>query len=160
MRILAIDPGFERLGIAVIERDRKTHKEKLIHSECFKTKSSLPFPERLALLGARVKEVISQFEPEALAIETLFFTTNQKTAMRVAEARGVIIYEAIRSGLSIAEFTPLEIKVAITSYGKADKTQMMRMVRKLIVLAHKTVSDDELDAIAIGLTYFARGGGK
>lgn len=158
MKVLAIDPGFERLGIAVIEKT--LGQEKILHSECFKTKSSLPFSLRLALLGGRVKKIINDFKPGALAIETLFFSTNQKTVMRVAEARGVIIYEAKRSGLRVSEFTPLEVKVAITSYGKADKIQIMSMVRKLISVPKKTVSDDELDAVAIGLTYFARGGGR
>ena len=155
MRIISIDPGFERLGIAVLERDSKSRKEKLIHSECFKTKSSLPFNERLVLLGERVREIIKEFSPEALSIETLFFTTNQKTAMRVSEARGVIIYEGARADLAIHEYTPLQIKVAVTGYGKATKSQVNDMVGKLISIPNKISSDDEMDAIACGLTCLA-----
>jgi len=155
MRVLAIDPGFERLGIAVLERDKKTRKEILVHSECFKTKPSLPFSERLSLLGSRVREVIGKFEPEALAIETLFFTANQKTAMKVSEARGVVIYEASLAGLKIHEYTPLQIKVAVTGYGKATKNQVNDMVGKLIAVPKKISSDDEMDSIACGITCLA-----
>ena len=155
MRVLAIDPGFERIGIAVIERDEKTRKEKLIHSECFKTKSALPFPERLSLIGGKIGETIKEFEPDALAIEKLYFETNQKTAMGVSEARGVMVYEAARKGLPVYEYTPLEIKVAVTGYGKATKEQVGGMVGKLIALPQKISSDDEMDSIACGLTCLA-----
>ncbi len=154
-RVLAIDPGFERVGIAVIERDPKTRKEKLIHSECFKTSNSLLFPERLILIGGKIRSAIGKFSPDALAIEKLYFEKNTKTAMGVSEARGVIVYEAARAGLAIHEYTPLQIKVAVTSYGKATKEQVNNMVGKLIVLPKKISSDDEMDAIACGLTCLA-----
>ncbi len=152
MRIIAIDPGYERLGIAVIE---KTKKEELIFSECFKTKASLPFFDRLELIGREVALVIEKFSPEALAIENLFIETNQKTAMRVAEVRGAILYQARILGLEIYEYTPLQVKVATTGYGKATKTQVMSMVKKLVSGAESVKQDDEVDAIAIGLTHFA-----
>ena len=90
-----------------------------------------------------------------MAIEKLFFTTNQKTAMGVSEARGVIIYEGSKTGLKIFEYTPLQIKIAVTGYGKADKSQVLFMVKKLIKIDDSIKSDDEIDAIAIGLTAFA-----
>ena len=152
MRIIAIDPGYERLGIAVLEKNKK---EELIFSECFKTKSALPFVARLEMVGREVERVTLEFKPEALAIENLFISTNQKTAMRVAEVRGAILYQARLSGLLIYEYTPLQIKTAITGYGKATKDQIMNMVRKLIAGAEKIKQDDEMDAVAIGLTHFA-----
>lgn len=152
MRIIAIDPGYERLGIAIVE---KTIKEELVFSECFKTKADFPFVERLELVGREVARVIEKFSPEALAIENLFIETNQKTAMRVAEVRGAILYQARLSGLAIYEYTPLQIKVATTGYGKATKTQVISMVKKLISGADLLKQDDEVDAIAIGLTHFA-----
>lgn len=152
MRIIAIDPGYERLGIAVLN---KTKKEELLFSECFKTKASFNFFDRLTLIGQEVARVIEEFSPEALAIENLFLETNQKTAMRVAEARGAIIYQARVLGLEIYEYTPLQIKVATTGYGKATKGQVMAMVKKLISGAESIKQDDEMDAIAIGLTHFA-----
>ena len=152
MRIIAIDPGYERIGVAIIEKDKK---ELLIFSECFKTKAELPFVDRLHLLGQEVARVIEKYSPEALAIENLFIETNQKTAMRVAEARGAILYQARLSGIEIYEYTPLQIKVATTGYGKATKAQVLSMVKKLISGAESIKQDDEIDAIAIGLTHFA-----
>jgi crossover junction endodeoxyribonuclease RuvC len=154
MKILAIDPGFERVGIAVIDHS-PGQKDVLLYSTCFKTKASLPFHERLALIGAKMEEIIKIYKPKALAIEKLYFTTNQKTVMGVAEARGVIIYSASRNGLAIYEYTPPQIKVAVTGYGKADKNMVISMVPKLITMEKKSTSDDELDAIAIGLTCLA-----
>ncbi len=152
MRIIAIDPGYERLGIAVLE---KNNKEELLFSECFKTKAALPFVERLELIGREVARVILAFSPKELAIENLFLSTNQKTAMRVAEVRGAILYQARLSGLAVYEYTPLQVKTATTGYGKATKDQVMSMVSKLVSGAEKIEQDDEMDAIAIGLTHFA-----
>ncbi|MDO8604127.1 MAG: crossover junction endodeoxyribonuclease RuvC [bacterium] len=153
MRILAIDPGYERLGVSILEKTNC--KEILVFSECFKTKSTLPFVERLELLGREVKKVIDGYSPKALAIENLFIETNQKTAMRVAEVRGAILYQARLLGLDIYEYTPLQVKVATTGYGKATKTQVSLMVKKLVSGAEKVKQDDEIDAIAIGITHFA-----
>ncbi|MEK7662292.1 MAG: crossover junction endodeoxyribonuclease RuvC [Patescibacteria group bacterium] len=152
-RVLAIDPGFERVGIAIIEKF--AGKEKLLHSECFKTSAHNEFPERLKSLGIKVGNVIKEWKPDAFTTEKLFLSVNQKTAMRVSEARGVIIYEASKAGLPVREFTPLEIKMAITGYGKATKNQVSIMVRKLISFPDKKALDDELDAVAAGLTFFA-----
>lgn len=152
MRIISIDPGYERLGIAVIEKNKK---EELLFSECFKTKASSIFVERLELVGREVARVIAEWQPEALAIENLFISTNQKTAMRVAEVRGVIIYQARLLGLGVYEYTPLQIKTATTGYGRATKDQVMNMVQKLVLGAESIKQDDEIDAIAIGLTHFA-----
>lgn len=156
MRILGIDPGFERLGIAVLEKNKeKNSKEKVIFSNCFKTSAKLEFSERLNLLGREVDRIIKEYKPEVLSIETLFLNTNQKTVMRVAEARGVIIYEASKSNLEIFEASPPQIKIATTGYGRSDKTQINKMVKMLMEIDAKIKSDDELDAIAIALTAFA-----
>ncbi|MFA6354948.1 MAG: crossover junction endodeoxyribonuclease RuvC [Candidatus Paceibacterota bacterium] len=154
MRILAIDPGFERVGIAIIEKTN-TQKHNLVYSNCFKTPPKLPFHARLVLIGKELEKVINIYKPEVLAIEKLYFTTNQKTVMGVSEARGVIIYSASRNGLQIFEYTPPQIKVAVTGYGKSTKDAVIYMVRKLIDVRESVVSDDELDAIAIGLTSLA-----
>ena len=155
MIILGIDPGFERLGIAILEKNKGEKKEKIIFSECFKTSSKLDFSERLHLIGERVKKIIKKYMPEILAIETLFLNTNQKTVMHVAEVRGVIIYEAMNAGLKVFEASPPQIKIATTGYGRANKEQMMKMVKILLAINNSTKSDDELDAVAIALTAFA-----
>lgn len=154
MKIISIDPGYERLGIAILGKEKK-QKEILIFSECFKTSSKLPHHERLSLIGNRIREIIKKYKPEALATEKLFFSGNQKTAMLVAEARGVILYTGSSQGLQVFEYTPNDVKIAITGYGRSEKRQMIDMVKKLIVVNSKTNSDDEFDAIAIGLTHFA-----
>lgn len=154
MRILAIDPGFERVGIAILDKTLKP-KHLLVYSTCFKTSAKIPFHERLTLIGSELEKIIKDFEPDALAIEKLYFTTNQKTVMGVSEARGVMIYTASRNNLKIFEYTPPQIKIAVTGYGKSTKDMVMSMVPKLIEMKKDTDSDDELDAIAIGITCLA-----
>ena len=155
MRILGIDPGYERLGVAILEKNKNDRKEKVIFSECFKTSAKLDFPERLNLIGEEVGKIIKEYKPEILSVETLFLNTNQKTVMRVAEVRGVIIYEAVRANLKIFEATPIQIKVAAAGYGRANKEQMMKMVKILVDIDKDKKSDDEMDAVAVALTAFA-----
>ncbi|MEI6316584.1 MAG: crossover junction endodeoxyribonuclease RuvC [bacterium] len=153
MKILGIDPGIERVGIAVVEKING--KEHYLFSECFKTSAKLSHYERLLLIGREISEVIAKYNPDALAIEKLFFETNTKTAMSVAEARGMMLYVCTNANLKIFEYTPLEIKVAVTGYGKSNKHGVMHMVPKLIKLPDRNMIDDEVDAIAIVLTCFA-----
>ncbi len=150
MLILGIDPGFERIGISILEKGKE--EDALLYSDCFKTLSSLPFHERLGLIGKEIERVIKKYNPDTLAIETLFFNTNQKTALLVSEARGVILYEATLGNLKIYEYTPLQIKIATTGYGRADKNQVNNMVKQLIVIEKEVKSDDEMDAIATAIT--------
>ncbi len=152
--VLAVDPGFDRIGAALLapEKDR----EALLHSECIVTNKKDAYENRLLHIGARVRELIATWQPQALAIEKLFFNQNTSTALRVAEARGVIIYEAVNAELAVYEYSPQDVKIAVTSYGKADKAQVEFMVRKLLGLAvNKKMLDDELDAIALGITHLA-----
>lgn len=153
MRIISIDPGYERMGVAII--DKEGSKETLVFSECFKTSAKIPHEERLKLIGGEVEKVIKEYNPTAMAIETLFFKTNAKTAMHVSEARGVMLYEVSKNNLEVREFTPIEIKVAVTGYGKSEKRQVTEMVKRLIKIDKVIKYDDEFDAIAVGLTYFA-----
>ena len=155
MIIFGIDPGYERLGIAVLKKYPGENKEEIIFSECFKTSAKLDFADRLYLIGEEIKKIIKKYKPDILAIETLFFTSNQKTVMQVAEIRGVAIYEAKKAKLEIFEASPPQIKMAITGYGRANKEQIMKMVKILLKEAGSVKSDDELDAIAIALTGFA-----
>jgi crossover junction endodeoxyribonuclease RuvC len=153
MKVIAIDPGYERMGVAIIEK--VSGKEILVFSECFKTSAKIPHGERLKLIGQEIEMLIKKYKPEAMAIETLFFQNNQKTAMHVSEARGVMLYVAAVAGLSVKEFSPMEIKIAVTGYGKSEKGQVTEMVKKLIIINKDIKYDDEYDAIAAGLTYFA-----
>lgn len=149
MKILGIDPGYDRVGVAILDTEPK---DTLVHSECIKTNPKDNFTERLYQVGRAVHSLIERHSPEALAIETLLFNTNQKTALKVSEARGVIVYEAMRAGLRIYEYSPLQIKNAVTGYGHASKDQVDSMTRNLVSIEKERVIDDEMDAIAISLT--------
>lgn len=149
-RILGIDPGYGRLGIAIIESKNK--KPKLIHSECLETSAKLEHSMRLGLVLKKIKEIIKKFKPNKLAVETLIFSKNVKTALKVAEVRGVIIAEAANKGVEIFEYHPNSIKIAITGYGKSDKKQIIFMLEKILGLKKKFKHDDEYDAIAVALT--------
>ena len=153
MKVLSIDPGFDRVGFAVIEKI--SGKEILLFSECFQTEKKSDFTTRLLAVGGRLSELIVEFAPNAVALEELFFKNNQKTVMHVSEARGALLYVAAAACIPVYEYTPLQIKVAITGYGASSKDQVAFMVNKLILLSEKKRYDDELDAIACGLTHLA-----
>lgn len=150
MIILGIDPGFEKLGCAILEKT--SGSEKLIYSTCLVSDRKLSHEKRLFYLGERLKKIISKHKPDILAIEKLFFTKNQKTALQVSEARGMILYIAASKKIPIIEFTPSEIKIALTGYGKAEKKQVQGMVENILKLTKLFKSDDEIDAIATSLT--------
>jgi len=152
-RVLGIDPGYERLGVAVVEKENG--REKLIFSETIKTSPKRDFKDRLFEIGEEVQKIIDEYKPENLAIEKLFFNTNQKTATNVSEIRGMLLYIAQKNKMDIYEYTPLQIKVAITGQGRADKKQIMFMLERLIKIEKEIKYDDEFDAIAVALTGFA-----
>ncbi len=151
--ILAIDPGYDRLGVAVIQEEKG--KQTLLYSDCVTTDKKLPHAKRITAIGVAVSELIIAWQPGAVAIEELFFSKNVKTALNVAQALGVITYEASRAGLNIYFYKPVEVKVAVTGYGASDKTHVLSMVPKLIKMDNKKRLDDEYDAIAVGLTHLA-----
>jgi crossover junction endodeoxyribonuclease RuvC len=150
-RIIGIDPGYDRCGFAVLEKS-PSGKEKLLFSECFITSKTLPFLERLRLVGERFDSLITEYSPDIAGIEKLYFENNQKTAMAVSEVRGALLYLAATNKLPLYEYTPLQVKVAVTGYGKSDKKQVASMVTKLLTLTTPLRYDDEYDAIALALT--------
>ena len=154
MIVLGIDPGYDRLGLAIIKQEKG--KQELLYSDCFLTNKKTIFSERLLALGNEVEKVIKKWQPEVVAMEKLFFTVNQKTAMNVAEARGVITFLLAKHGLKLFDYTPLEIKTCITGYGSADKKQMIGMIPKLIKITKEIKHDDEYDAVGVAITYLAR----
>ena len=153
MRVIAIDPGYDKVGVAILEK--RGGKETLIYSGCIKTSKEDPFQNRLSFVIKEISKIIQEHDPGVMAIENLFFNKNQKTAMRVSEARGAIMGEAATRGMRIYEFTPLQIKIAITGYGKSDKDQVISMVKNLVSIEKEIKEDDEYDAIACGLTFLA-----
>jgi len=153
MRILAVDPGYDRLGVAVLERDGQ--QEILVYSGCIETDKTADLNDRLHALGTELQTLLTTYQPDSVAVETLFFNKNIATALKVAHARGIIIYLAKRAGVAVYEYGPQEIKVAVTGYGKSDKPAVIAMVKRLIVNAPESALDDEYDAIAIGITALA-----
>ena len=148
MIILGIDPGTARVGYSVMKK--RDGEAELITYGCLELKNSDQI-ERLKKISELISELISKYNPETLAIEKIFFTKNAKTAMAVSEARGVIINCANSLHLEVREFTPLEVKTAVTGYGKAEKYQVQKMVQNILKLQKMPKSDDAADAIAIGL---------
>ena len=152
MRILAIDPGYDRLGIAVVEGDPS--RPNLIWSGCILPDKGAR-EDRLSCVSCAVTNAIKEYSPDILAIETLFFSVNKKTAIGVAEARGAILSAAGNSSLPVLECSPQQVKLAVTGYGAAKKADIANMVPRLLSLPEKKRLDDELDAIAIGITALA-----
>ena len=153
-RVIGIDPGYGRLGISVVEK--KSPKDTLLFSTCVETDSKTDIYSRFLQVGNEIEKIIKEYKPEEMALESLFMAKNQKTAMRVAEVRGILIFQALRHGLTIHEYTPLQIKMAITGDGTSDKTRIIKMIKLLIELPNKIKLDDEYDAIAVSLTHLAR----
>lgn len=151
MIILGIDPGFERMGCAILEKSSGSSGEKLIYSACLVSSRNDPHKERLLVLANGLKKIIRDFKPDMVAIEKLFFSANQKTALKVAEARGVALLLAAENNLTVVEFTPLEVKMAMTGYGRAEKSQVRKMVQTMLRIENKRMLDDEIDAIALAL---------
>lgn len=154
MKILAIDPGYDRLGVAVIEGDPS--RPTLVMSDCIRPAAGAR-GDRLACVSEAVTDAIKKYAPDALAIETLFFSINKKTAIGVAEARGAILAVAGVALLPVIECSPQQVKSAVAGHGDANKAAVARMIPHLLTLPKKKRFDDELDAIAIGITALARG---
>ncbi|MBX4187566.1 MAG: crossover junction endodeoxyribonuclease RuvC [Candidatus Doudnabacteria bacterium] len=147
MIILGIDPGLGRMGYAII----KSSGSQAILSECgcITTPPKTSDPGRLLEIKNDLEAIIKKWKPEVMCIESLFFAANSKTAMSVGQARGVALVVAAQHGLDILEMTPLQVKIAITGYGKAEKTQVQKMLLTLLKLQKIPKPDDAADAAAI-----------
>ncbi len=148
--ILGVDPGFGRMGWGVVKQE-KNNSWRALGWGCVETKPKSVLSDRLMILRDELKEVIKKYKPTSAAVEQLFFFNNAKTAMDVGQARGVILLTIIDAGLKVAEFTPLQVKQAMTGYGRAEKGQMQKMVAMILGLKEKIKSDDAADALAIAL---------
>ena len=151
MLTLGIDPGIATTGYGLIaeENDRLTYVDGGIITTTPRETSSI----RLRLIYSAVKKIIGKHRPEVLAIEKLYFGANTKTAMAVGQARGMSLLAAAEMKLPVSEYTPLEVKMAITGYGKADKKQMQQMVKNLLGLSFLPKPDDAADALAVAICH-------
>ncbi len=150
MIILGIDPGIGRTGWGVIE-NLSGSKFKTISFGCIETEAGLPLERRIQIIGEELTAIIKEHKPKAMGIEDLFFNTNAKTALIVGQARGAIILTAVNNGLDVFSYTPLQVKVALTGYGRAEKDQMGKMVKIILGLSEIPKPDDTADALAVAL---------
>ena len=149
MRILGIDPGLATTGWGSIEQDQ-SHLRYVDHGVLL-TKAGLPLPERLLDLSRQLQELLDRFKPARVAVEELFFAKNVKTAIAVSHARGVILSTIAKQGCDLCEFTPLQIKQAVTGFGRADKRQVEKMTSVILGLKKLTGPDDATDALAAAI---------
>jgi len=149
LRILGIDPGFAIVGFGVV--DYVGNKFSVIDFGAVTTNAGDDIFYRLKLIYDEVVELIKRVKPDCVAIEELFFNTNSKTAITVAEARGILIIAALNAGIPVFEYTPLQVKQAVTGYGRADKNQVQQMIKILLNLEKIPKPDDAADALAIAI---------
>lgn len=151
MRILGIDPGFAIVGFGVL--DYESNKFTPIDYGVITTDANTPFPVRLKILYDNILKIIEKYKPDYIAVEELFFNTNVKTAIAVGHARGVIILAAQNANIKTYEYTPLQIKQALTGYGRADKLQIQNMVKTFLGLNAIPKPDDAADALAVAVCH-------
>lgn len=151
MTILGIDPGIATVGFGVIRCEG--NKQVFVRCGAITTPPHIHLSERLAQIYRDMTELIEMFKPDAIAVEELFFNTNITTGISVAHGRGVILLAGQNSGVPMFEYTPLQVKQAVAGYGRADKKQMMEMVRRLLNLKEVAKPDDASDALAIAICH-------
>ncbi|MBN1813827.1 MAG: crossover junction endodeoxyribonuclease RuvC [Anaerolineae bacterium] len=151
MRVLGIDPGTAITGYGVVEEE--AGELKAVAFGAIRTPAKQPLSTRLQAIYRGVRELAEEWEPASAAVEELFFSSNVRTAMSVGQARGVTLLALTDAGLSIAEYTPLTVKQAVTGYGNADKAQIQEMVRLLLGLVEVPKPDDTADALAVAICH-------
>jgi len=148
--IFGIDPGIADTGYGIIKISNNGQLDCLGYGS-IKTKANTPLPDRLAILNIELKKLLKKHKPGLVAIEQLFFCNNAKTALIVGQARGIALLTAQQMAIPIVEFTPLQVKQAVTAYGQAEKTQMQKMVKIILNLKEIPKPDDAADALAIAI---------
>lgn len=151
IRILGVDPGYAIVGFGVLDYDGMRFTP--IEYGAILTEAHTPFPDRLKAIHTDMEFIFEKYAPECMAIEKLYFTSNQKTGIDVAQARGVTVLSAAERSIPIFEYTPLQVKSAVVGYGKAEKKQVMEMTRQLLNLAQIPKPDDAADALAIAICH-------
>lgn len=151
MRILGIDPGYGITGYSII--DYIGNRFKLIDSGAIKTPAGMSFPLRLSQIYTQLDHIIDTYQPDAMSVEELFFNNNVKTAINVAQARGVILVVGCQKNIATFEYTPLQVKQAVVGYGRADKVQVQKMVKAILKVDSLPKLDDITDSMAIAICH-------
>lgn len=150
-RILGIDPGYAIVGYGVVDFDG--YRFQPVDYGSIRTEAGVPFEQRLAAIWDELCTLIQKWRPAAVAVERLYFQSNQKTAIDVAQARGIVLLCAVKHGVEVFEYTPLQVKQAVAGYGKAEKRQVQQMVKSLLNLDEVPRPDDTADALAIAVCH-------
>lgn len=158
MVVMGIDPGYAIVGWGAISYNANAYKT--LGFGAVTTDSDMEFNKRLQVIYDQVYSLLERCKPDAMSIERLYFTTNQKTAIMVAEARGVILLAAQKQNIPVFEYTPLQVKTAVTGYGKAKKPQVMEMTRRLLKLDEVPKPDDTADSLAIAICHTQAAGSQ
>lgn len=151
LRILGIDPGLATVGFSIVDVEKS--KMKLVTRGVISTPAHTSLSSRLDRIFEDMNELISSFSPDVMSIEELFFNTNITTGIAVAHARGVILLSAYRAGVQVFEYTPLQVKQAVVGYGRAEKNQVIDMVRRILALPAAPKPDDAADAVALAICH-------
>ena len=151
LRILGIDPGLATVGFSIVDVEKS--KMKLVTCGVISTPAHTSLSSRLDRIFEDMNELISSFSPDVMSIEELFFNTNITTGIAVAHARGVILLSAYRAGVQVFEYTPLQVKQAVVGYGRAEKNQVIDMVRRMLALPAAPKPDDAADAVALAICH-------
>jgi len=151
MRVIGIDPGTAIVGYGII--DYIGNKYEVVDYGCIYTSKDLPMPKRLLKISEDLEELLDKYKPDHMAVEELFYFKNNKTVISVGQARGVILLEGVRKGIELADYTPLQVKMGITGYGKSEKKQVQLMVQRVLKMKEIPKPDDAADALAIAVTH-------
>jgi len=153
MIVMGVDPGVAKLGYAFIEIEGKEGKLKAIDYDCTTTSMNLSPGERLKIINNELNKLIKKYKPNVMAVESVYFFKNLKTAMPVSQAKGVVLLTAAKKKIPVYEITPLQMKMAITGYGRAEKKQVQEMLRVLLNMKEAPKSDDAADALGVAFCY-------
>jgi crossover junction endodeoxyribonuclease RuvC len=153
VRILGIDCGSERTGYGVIETDGLEHR--MIAAGVIRTSPQWPFEKRLLEIANGLRRLITEYGPESAAVEEVFYSANVKTALKLSHVRGVALLAVAEAGMGLGEYSPLEVKMSVVGYGRAEKSQVQTMVRSLLRLKEPVESEDAADALAVAICHAA-----
>ena len=154
MRIAGIDCGTERTGFGIIETDGRSHR--FLHAGVIRTRTNEALERRLSCIAAELRSIFGSFVPDVVAIEEVFHAVNSKSALKLAHVRGVAMLVAAEAGLQVSEYSPLEVKISVVGYGRAEKQQVQMMVLSLLGINRQFVSFDATDALAVAICHGTR----
>ena len=151
LRVIGVDPGSDSTGYGVVDSDGKNHR--LVECAAIRAPARTSFAERLCLISDKLDEVVQRLKPDACAVEETFYAVNVKSALKLCHARGIALVAAARAGIPVFEYSPLEVKLALVGYGRAEKHQVQEMVRLILSLKERPKPLDASDALGVAICH-------